>query len=269
MWLINRITASEKIAATIASRLVPWLSPIPTAFMVYRAAINHLLWPAWVALIAAIIVESVGIAATFITLDMRRYNDRRGQADQAAPTKAGYILIAGYTLAAAILTVLLDIAPALSSGAGLIFVGLSLAGVVVIGLNHDHDRRLEAQAERIAGEVAAAEKEAAERKDSAAKLEADKQAERERRRLEKLEKTGNGQGLVMTGHDQTDNGHDRTETGQKPAMSKYDRHAELINLAMAGQTVDNGFIVARYGVKERTARRDILALNGKLNGGNQ
>lgn len=257
MWLISRLTAGEKIAAAVFSRLMPWLTPIPTAYMVYRAATTHLAWPVWVAVIAAVIVESVGISATFITLDMRRYNGRRGQADQAAPVKAGYVLIAGYTLAAAILTVLLDIAPILASGAGLIFVALSLAGVMVIGLNHDHDRRLEAQADRIAGEIA------------------DKQRREEARRLDKIDRIAaktppamSGQTADMSTDKPALSDNVQTSAGQKPAMSKADRHAELTGLAMSGQTINESFIVSRYQVSPKTAGRDILELNGKLKGEN-
>lgn len=124
--------------------LAPWLAPIPTAYLVGRAALGALGWPLPVAICAAAIVESLGLAATNTALTLWQYNQARRQSDPAAPFGLAAALVGVYVGVAVLLTVALDIAPDLAHYAPAIWPGLSLTGVTLLGLRADHARRLAA-----------------------------------------------------------------------------------------------------------------------------
>lgn len=125
----------------------PWLAPIPTAFVVTRAAVDFLSWPWPVALIAGATVETIGLAATNTALTLWDYNRSRRKSDPAAPAKMAAALVVGYVAVAVALTVALDLAPGLRPIAPVIFPFLSLVGVTLVGLRSDHRRRLAAIAQ--------------------------------------------------------------------------------------------------------------------------
>lgn len=129
--------------------LAPWLAPIPTAYLVGRATLGALAWPLPVAICAAAIVESLGLAATNTALTLWEYNHARRKTDPAAPFTLAAGLVGVYVAVAVGLTVALDVAPSLARYAPAIWPGLSLTGVTLLGLRADHARRLEAiQAEK-------------------------------------------------------------------------------------------------------------------------
>lgn len=137
----------ESRLTDIIAGLSPWLAPIPTAFLVGRATAEHLAWPVPVAICAALIVESLGLAATNTALTLREYNARRRKTDPRAPFSLAAALVGGYIAIAILLTVALDVLPGLARYAPAIFPALSLAGVTVLALRADHARRLEAIAQ--------------------------------------------------------------------------------------------------------------------------
>jgi hypothetical protein len=140
----------ESLAITGVSRLAPWLSPLPTAYLVYDRTIVYLNWPAWVSLVSAITLEFLGLAATITLLDLYNYNRTKRKSDPAAPLLLVTVITAGYFLSAEGLTVILDIATKpqnqwiAADFAPAVFPVLSLAGVVLLAVRSDHNRRLDA-----------------------------------------------------------------------------------------------------------------------------
>ena len=126
------------------AKLAPWLAPIPTAYLVGRATVEHLAWPVWVGIVAAIIVESLGLATTATALTLRDYNASKRKTDPKGPFALAACLVAVYLVVAIGLTVALDIMPVLAVYSPAIFPLLSLCGVTVLALRADHKRRLEA-----------------------------------------------------------------------------------------------------------------------------
>lgn len=127
--------------------LAPWLAPIPTAYLVGRATLQALGWPLPVAICAAAIVESLGLAATNTALELYQYNRTRRKSDPAAPFALAGALVLVYVSVAVGLTVALDVVPELARYAPAIWPALSLTGVTLLGLRADHARRLEALAQ--------------------------------------------------------------------------------------------------------------------------
>jgi hypothetical protein len=134
----------ETRAVTIVSRLAPWLSPLPTAYLVARAAVNHLAWPLPMAVVGALIVETLGLATAVTALELYQYNRSKRQADPTAPFLLAVVLVVIYFASAIILTVLLDIAPLLAVYSQAIFPVLGLVGVLNLAVRSDHAARLAA-----------------------------------------------------------------------------------------------------------------------------
>ena len=122
----------------------PWLAPIPTAYLVGKSTMDYLAWPLPVAIVAAAIIESLGLAAVHTALELREYNQARRKTDPIAPAWLAGVMVGGYVIVAIGLTVMLDIIPELARIAPAIFPLLSLAGVAILALRADHGRRLAA-----------------------------------------------------------------------------------------------------------------------------
>jgi len=134
----------ESAAVDLVAKIAPWAAPIPTAYLVGRATVLHLAWPVEVGIVAAVIVESLGLATTATALDLREYNASKRKTDPAAPFPLAAVLVGAYLAVAVVLTVALDTVPALATYAPAIFPLLSLTGVTVLALRADQRRRLAA-----------------------------------------------------------------------------------------------------------------------------
>jgi 5-methylcytosine-specific restriction endonuclease McrA len=146
-------SALESTALSFVVRAAPWLGPLPTAWLVYDRTITHLGWPAWVAIIAALSLELMGIAIADTALRLRDYNRTKRVSDPPAPERLPIILMALYLLVAEGLTVMLDvlmkprtewitadIAPA-------IFPILSVTATAILAIHNEHEARMRAVAE--------------------------------------------------------------------------------------------------------------------------
>jgi len=132
----------EAMATDVVARLAPWTAPLPTAYLVGRATVEHLRWPTAVGIVVAIIVESLGLATTATALELREYNKSKRKSDPFAPFALSAVLVGVYFAVAVGLTVALDIVPTLATYAPAIFPILSLCGVTVLALRGDHRRRV-------------------------------------------------------------------------------------------------------------------------------
>lgn len=165
----NKLTGMETTLTDLIAGLAPWLTPVPTAYLVGRATITYLRWPLPIAIVAAVIIEALGLAAVNTALTLREYNASKRKTDPAAPFALAAALVGVYLTVAILLTVALDIATDLARFAPAVFPLLSLAGVTVLALRSDQRRRLEAvasdraerQAERQAARQAARQERAA------------------------------------------------------------------------------------------------------------
>jgi len=133
----------EAAATDVVARVAPWASPLPTAYLTARATMEHLGWNDALGLVAGLIIESLGLAATATALMLWEYNRGKRKSDPVAPFALAGVLVGVYFASVLALTVVLDTAPVLAMYAPLIFPVLSLAGVTVLALRADHRRRLE------------------------------------------------------------------------------------------------------------------------------
>ena len=94
-------------------------------------------------IVAAIIVESLGLATTTTALELREYNAGKRKSDPRAPFALAAVLVGVYLVVAVGLTVALDIVPTLAVYSPAIFPALSLCGVTTLAIRGDHKRRVE------------------------------------------------------------------------------------------------------------------------------
>lgn len=131
---LKHIDEVERTAVGLVTRLIPWLAPIPSAFLVGRAAIHYLDYPMSIGIIAAVIIEALGLAATSTALDIYIYNQTRRKVDPPAPLFLAIVLVLGYLFIATCLTIIVEVIPNLAVYAPVIFPSLSLAGAVILAL---------------------------------------------------------------------------------------------------------------------------------------
>jgi len=135
---------NERTITNYVARISPWLAPFPTAFLVWRATQVHLDWPWYVALIAAVVLEALGLSAINTVLEFRVHNKGLKAGDKrTAPFALAVGVVAVYLTAAVGLTVLLDTATWLAVYAPIIFPLLGVSGMTIIAIRADQERRRE------------------------------------------------------------------------------------------------------------------------------
>ncbi|MCX6055382.1 MAG: hypothetical protein NTZ74_10820 [Chloroflexi bacterium] len=140
---LRNIENFENGAIDLVAKVAPWCAPFPTAYLVGRATVTHLEWPVIIGILAAAVIESLGLVTCATALDLYQFNQNRRKNDPPAPFWLAVFLILLYFLVAVLLTVVLDTQPAWSVIAPVIFPFLSLAGVTVIALRKDYQKRLQ------------------------------------------------------------------------------------------------------------------------------
>lgn len=95
-------------AVDLVAKVAPWFAPIPTAYLVGRATVNHLEWPVAIGVLAAGVIESLGLVTCATALDLYQFNHNRRKNDPPAPFWLAAFLIFLYFIVAILLTVVLD-----------------------------------------------------------------------------------------------------------------------------------------------------------------
>ena len=134
----------EATAIAVVSKVSPWLTPIPTAWLVYDRTMLHLHWPRWVAICAGVTLELLGVAILSTALALYAYNRKKRKSDPLAPLWLAVVLVAVYLVTALLLVMVLDIAPGIAVYSQALFPVLSLAAFVLLGLRLDHQERVTA-----------------------------------------------------------------------------------------------------------------------------
>lgn len=157
--MLEKFDAWERTAIGMVSRLLPWLAPIPSAYLIGKAAMNQLQFPLGLGLIVAVIVEFLGLAAMSTFLDVFIFNQNRRKSDPPAPLWLPIMLVALYLILVISLTVIIEIVPSLTVYSPVLYPGISLAGYIMLSLQYylSHRRKMisDEKAERRAERQAA------------------------------------------------------------------------------------------------------------------
>ena len=139
---------NEQKIVTFVARLGPWLATAPTAWSVGVAVVEVIRWPWFVAALAGLAVESLGVSSVATAVMLYEYNRAKRKSDPEAPVAPAIAASAGYFAAAIILAVLIEVFPQSARWSVAVFPLLSLAGAVVLALRGDHAARLAQIAEQ-------------------------------------------------------------------------------------------------------------------------
>lgn len=136
---MKRFDEIEAMVIDMVAKAAPWLALAPTGYAIGHATYAVIGWPAGMAVVVGLAVESLGIATSATALRLRSYNATRKAAEPAAPAWLGYSLVGVYFSSAMVLTAVLEANPVLA-----LFPLISLTAVVNQALNLDHAQRLSA-----------------------------------------------------------------------------------------------------------------------------
>jgi len=131
----------EKSTVRLVAKLAPWLAPVPSAFFVARASLAHLDLPLPVAVVVAVIVETLGLTTVHTALWLSDWNHHKRKSDPEAPTFLAVALGLVYVVTTVGLTVVLEVAPELSLLAPALFPALAVVGAVNLALISQQERR--------------------------------------------------------------------------------------------------------------------------------
>jgi len=138
----NMLNQVEDIAIDIAARAGPWLTPIPTAYLVGRAAYNHFQWPIWVSIPSAVAIEFLGLTTITTALRLWEYNKTKRKSDPVAPFGVAIFLTGCYLVVAILLTIVIDVVEGLRFISPAIFPLLSIMAASIIALRQGHRHRV-------------------------------------------------------------------------------------------------------------------------------
>ncbi len=133
-------TIERNLIKTVA-KVAPWLAPFPSAFFVARSAMAHLSVPLPMAVVIAGIVETLGLASVHTWLWLSDWNIHKRKSDPTAPVNVAVFLGVIYILATVGLTVVLEVAPGLSTYAPILFPVLAVVGAVNLALIAQQEQR--------------------------------------------------------------------------------------------------------------------------------
>jgi hypothetical protein len=131
----------ERQLVKLVAKAGPWLAPMPSAFFVGRSSLVHLDLPLAVAVIAAVMIEVLGLATVHTALWLSDYNASRRKSDPRAPTWIAVVLAGGYLITTISLIVVLEVWPFLSVYAPALFPLLAIVGAWTLALIANQERR--------------------------------------------------------------------------------------------------------------------------------
>lgn len=127
---MERMNGTEKSIVKIVAKIAPWLAPVPSAYFVARSSMAYLNLPLPMAVVAAIIIETLGLATVHTALWAYEWNLYKRKTDPSAPVALAVSLISAYMIATWGLVVVLEVWPQGATFAPAIFPVLAIVGTV-------------------------------------------------------------------------------------------------------------------------------------------
>jgi hypothetical protein len=137
------MTRRRNIINQTILKAVPYMAPLPTAYVIYHKLTGKLGWDWWVALISAAVIELIGFRSIGLAVDMYQFNRTLNavekQAKMRAPIEQGIIVVVVYAIAVLSLTIMLEIKPELALWTPVAFLVIGLAGGWLAALSNDFE----------------------------------------------------------------------------------------------------------------------------------
>jgi hypothetical protein len=143
-----RLSISEEGFIDFVARLSPWIAPLPSAFFIHGATIEHLRTGNALAWIVAIVIETLGLTTIHTSLSMFTWNKGHlGQPEKQAPFGLAVCLALVYIIATLGLIGVLEVYPGLQNYAPAMFPVLAAVGAVNLAMRSTHNRRIREEKE--------------------------------------------------------------------------------------------------------------------------
>jgi hypothetical protein len=131
----------EREAVRVVAKVAPWLAPVPSAFFVARSGMKHLGLPLAVAIVAAAIIETLGLSTVHTSLRLAEWNATKRKSDPRAPVALAWAMVGVYVLTTIGLVVVLEVWPWLATYAPALFPLLAVVGALNLVLISQQERR--------------------------------------------------------------------------------------------------------------------------------
>lgn len=139
-WSWSKKTISEEGFIDFVAKLSPWLAPLPSAFFVYEATLDHLTsWKA-LAVVIAVVIETLGLTTTHTALGMYSWNQEHPE--KKSPFGLAVVLAIVYIATTLVLIAVLKVIPEWKEYAPAVFPFLAVVGGVNLALRSHHNRRV-------------------------------------------------------------------------------------------------------------------------------
>lgn len=150
LWKSARQVLSEEGIIDFVAKLSPWLAPLPSAFFVYEATIEHLTDQSLLAITIAIVIETLGLTTTHTALGMHAWNKTHNQQpEKQAPFGLSVFLALTYVAATLTLIGVLEVFPNLEHYAPAMFPLLAVVGAINLALRSHHNTRIREENETV------------------------------------------------------------------------------------------------------------------------
>lgn len=137
------MTQRRNIINQTILKAVPYMAPLPTAYVIYHKLTGKLVWDWWVALISASVIELIGFRSIGLAVDMYQFNRTLNavekQTKMRAPIEQGIIVVVVYAAAVLSLTIMLEIKPELALWTPVAFLVIGLTGGWLAALSNDFE----------------------------------------------------------------------------------------------------------------------------------
>jgi hypothetical protein len=154
-WNNARKILTEEGVIDFVAKLSPWLAPLPSAFFVYEATIQHLTDQPALAITIAVVIETLGLTTTHTALGMHAWNKTHAsQPEKQAPFALSMVLALAYVAATLTLIGVLEVFPNLEHYAPAMFPLLAVVGAINLALRSHHNTRIREENETVKDSVA-------------------------------------------------------------------------------------------------------------------
>lgn len=269
------------------TEMAPMIAPLPPAFSVYTAMTERLRVPIYIAVIAAIAIEIIGMFSSKVSIRCYQWNKARNKTDQTVPQNLSILMTSSYFIVVLLLALTVELLPGL--------VALVIPGFVLIAISvyvnlaiHSNLEKLEVEKAAtvelrdekngLSAQIREAKKELAklanEVKNGQAKL-STLTAELTTGQMAKIDleanlaalrdQVANGQNEGQNGPYSPANGQNGLDKANEGRQAKIaQRREKLADMLAKNDQLTNQELAAELGVSLGTIKGDKKAMNGSL-----
>lgn len=249
------------------TEIAPMVAPLPPAFSIYRAMTERLHVPVYVAIIAAIAIEIIGMFSSKVSIRCYQWNAGRNKTETAVPQALSIAMTSAFFAVVFLLALTVDLFPSLTALVipGFVLIAISVYVNLAIHTNlekleTDKSANLELREERngLTAQVRQAKRDLEKLQNETQKLTAKRTALIAEIAAKKAANAGDAvQNMGFVPGDLA-----ALEAAKSSKKSKIAaRREEVLRLHTMGETTSK--IAEITGYSSDTIRRDIKELNGK------